>query len=155
MREAFKLLSEKEHELDREKGEVARVDQQLTSLAEEIKEQKRTALEISEKLYLTCSYNVFKNAKAAAEGYDKNLIELKSNHELFIRSVEHLKDRREYLEDLDLDIVLNYENEQLDVDVDVGVLFDELSEITQDQIMQAIDEAYLKFDSYIDDNFRV
>ncbi|MDO5824296.1 DUF3194 domain-containing protein [Methanobrevibacter sp.] len=59
------------------------------------------------------------------------------------------------LEDLELDIVLNYENEQLDVDVDVGVLFDELSEITQDQIMQAIDEAYLRFDSYIDENYRV
>lgn len=59
------------------------------------------------------------------------------------------------LEDLDLDIVLSYENSQLDVDVDVGVLFDELSEINQDQITKAIDEAYLKFDSYIDDNFRV
>ena len=59
------------------------------------------------------------------------------------------------LEDLDLDIVLNYENEQLDVDVDVGVLFDELSQITQDQVTKAIDEAYLKFDSYIDENFRV
>lgn len=59
------------------------------------------------------------------------------------------------LEDLDLDIVLNYENEQLDVNVDVGLLFDELSEITQDQVMQAIDEAYLEFDSYIDNNFRV
>jgi hypothetical protein len=59
------------------------------------------------------------------------------------------------LEDLDLDIVFTYENEQLDVDVDVGVLFDELSEITQEQVMQAIDEAYLKFDSYIDENFRV
>ena len=59
------------------------------------------------------------------------------------------------LEDLDFDITLNYENKQLDVDVDVGVLFDELSQITQDQIMQAIDEAYMKFDSYIDDNFRV
>ena len=58
-------------------------------------------------------------------------------------------------EDLDLDIVLSYENEQLDVDVDVGVIFDELSEINQDQITKAIDEAYLKFDSYIDDNFRV
>ena len=58
------------------------------------------------------------------------------------------------LEDLDLDITLSYENEQLDVDVDVGVLFDELSEITQDQIMNAIDEAYLKFDSYIDENCR-
>ena len=59
------------------------------------------------------------------------------------------------LEDLDLDIVLNYENEQLDVDMDVGVLFDELSQITQDQVTKAIDEAYLKFDSYIDENFRV
>ena len=59
------------------------------------------------------------------------------------------------LEDLDLDIVLSYEDSQLDVDVDVGVLFDELSEISQDQISQAIDEAYLNFDSYIDDNYRV
>ena len=59
------------------------------------------------------------------------------------------------IEDLDLDIVLSYENEQLDVDVDVGVLFDELSDISKEQISQAIDEAYLKFDSYIDDNFRV
>ncbi len=58
------------------------------------------------------------------------------------------------IEDLDLDIVINYENDQLDVDVDVGVLFDELSEINHDQIMKSIDEAYLKFDSYIDDNFR-
>lgn len=58
------------------------------------------------------------------------------------------------IEDLDLDIVLDYEDNQLDVDVDVGVLFDELSQINQEQISKAIDEAYLKFDSYIDDNFR-
>ena len=59
------------------------------------------------------------------------------------------------IEDLDLDIVLSYEDNQLDVDVDVGVLFDELSEINQDQIAKAIDEAYVRFDSYIDENFRV
>ena len=59
------------------------------------------------------------------------------------------------IEDLDLDILLNYENNQLDVDVDVGVSFDELSEITQEQIVKAIDGAYLRFDSYIDENFRV
>jgi hypothetical protein len=59
------------------------------------------------------------------------------------------------IEDLDLDIVLSYQDDQLDVDVDVGVMFDELSEITQDQIAKAIDEAYLRFDSYIDENFRV
>ncbi len=58
------------------------------------------------------------------------------------------------IEDLDLDIIINYENDQLDVDVDVGILFDELSQIDQDQIMKSIDDAYLKFDSYIDENFR-
>jgi len=58
------------------------------------------------------------------------------------------------IEDLDLDIIINYENNQLDVDVDVGILFDELSEISQDQIIKSIDDAYLKFDSYIDENFR-
>ena len=58
------------------------------------------------------------------------------------------------LEDLDLDIELNYENDQLDVDVDLGVLFDELSEINQAMLNEAIDNAYLKFDSYIDENFR-
>ena len=55
------------------------------------------------------------------------------------------------LEDLDLDIELNYENDQLDVDVDLGVLFDELSEINQDMLNEAIDSAYLKFDSYIEE----
>ena len=58
------------------------------------------------------------------------------------------------VEDLDLDIIINYENNQLDVDVDVGVLFDALSEINQDKIMKAIDEAYLQFDLYIDENYR-
>ena len=58
------------------------------------------------------------------------------------------------IEDLDLDIVLSYDNGQLDVDVDVGVSFDELSEINQEQIANAIDEAYLRFDSYIDENVR-
>ena len=58
------------------------------------------------------------------------------------------------IEDLDLDIVLSYEDSQLDVDVDVGVSFDELSDINKDQIAKAIDEAYLKFDYYIDENFR-
>ena len=58
------------------------------------------------------------------------------------------------IEDLDLDIVLSYDDGQLDVDVDVGVSFDELYEINQEQIANAIDEAYLRFDSYIDENFR-
>ena len=58
------------------------------------------------------------------------------------------------LDDLDLDIIISYENNQLNVDVDVGVTFDKLSDITQNQLASAIDEAYLRFDSYIDENYR-
>ena len=73
--------------------------------------------------------------------------------EILEKEVSHVISVKE-LEDLNLDITINYENAQLDVDVDLGVDFDELSEIDQNLLMEAVDEAYLKFDSYIDDNFR-
>ena len=59
------------------------------------------------------------------------------------------------IEDLDLDIIINYENGQLDVDVDVNVIFDALSDITENQVSEIIDDAYLKFDFFIDSNFRI
>ena len=73
--------------------------------------------------------------------------------EILEREVSRVISTKE-LEDLDLDITINYDGTQLDVDVDLGVLFDELSEINQDSLNEAVDEAYLKFDSYIDENFR-
>ena len=73
--------------------------------------------------------------------------------EILEREVSRVISTKE-LEDLDLDITINYDDAQLDVDVDLGVSFDELSQINQDLLNEAIDSAYLKFDSYIDDNFR-
>lgn len=73
--------------------------------------------------------------------------------EILEREVSRVISTKE-LEDLDLDITINYEDAQLDVDVDLGVSFDELSQINQDLLNEAIDSAYLKFDSYIDENFR-
>ena len=58
------------------------------------------------------------------------------------------------LEDKRFLFTLNIFKNHLYVDVDLGVLFDELSEINQDMLNEAIDSAYLKFDSYIDENFR-
>ncbi len=54
------------------------------------------------------------------------------------------------LEDIDLDIEINYTNEQLDVFVDVGIFFDELSNINQEFLNDSIDKAYLKFDDFIE-----
>ncbi len=58
------------------------------------------------------------------------------------------------LYDIDLGITVNYENEQLDVSVDVDLLFDELTDIDEDSLDMAINNAYVKFDDYIDVNFR-
>ena len=45
-------------------------------------------------------------------------------------------------------------NKQLDVFVDVDILFDELTDISEDSLNQAIDQAYVRLDEYIDEKFR-
>ena len=79
-----------------------------------------------------------------------------SNHfgEILNHKVSKLLPSKE-IEDLDLDITVNYENNQLDVDVDVNVLIDALSDISEREVSNVIDESYLIFDAYIDDNYRV
>ncbi len=74
--------------------------------------------------------------------------------EILEREVSNVISLKE-LEDIDLNISIDYDGNQLDVDVDLGVNFDELSAINQELLVEAIDNAYLEFDSYIDDNFRV
>ena len=48
----------------------------------------------------------------------------------------------------------NDENEQLDIDVDVDIDTDELSNLSDERINQAIDDAYLELDEYINVNYR-
>ena len=84
--------------------ESDRLEEQIRELIENVKEKKKKALEIAESLYLTCSYEVFKEAKRAAEEYGRHLISLIAAHEMFLRSLEYLKERKEHLEDLDADM---------------------------------------------------
>ena len=58
------------------------------------------------------------------------------------------------LEDIDLGIVANYLDDQLDVSCNVELLFDELTEVSNDSLENAIDEAYLKLDNFIDNNYK-
>lgn len=58
------------------------------------------------------------------------------------------------LEDIDLGIVTNYLNDQLDVSCNVELLFDELTEVSNDSLENAIDEAYLKLDNFIENNYK-
>lgn len=59
------------------------------------------------------------------------------------------------LEDFDLNIIINYENNQLDVSVDLDCIVDLLSEINETEVNQVVDEAYLKLDSFIEGNYTI
>lgn len=58
------------------------------------------------------------------------------------------------LEDIDLGISVSYEDEQLDVSVDVDLLFDGLTDINGEYLSIAVDNAYARLDSFIDENYR-
>ena len=104
MREAVRLLVEQEHRQEMSQKELADVEKKLGKFMEIIKEKRKMAIDIAEKLYLTCTYVVFSDAKEAAEEYGRKLAELKSVHELFVRSAEYLRERRRHLEELDYDM---------------------------------------------------
>lgn len=67
LREALQMLLAGERESEQVKKEAERIEKQIQELLELLKEKKKKALEIAETLYLTCSYQVFKEAKKASE----------------------------------------------------------------------------------------
>lgn len=54
----------------------------------------------------------------------------------------------------DITIDVSYEDEQLDVSLDIAVDVDALSDVEKDNIVKITDAAFVKFDQYIDENFR-
>lgn len=104
MREALLMMRTEEGAWEQVKGESDRLEKQIRDLSDQLKEMKKQVLEIAEALYLTCSYEAFKEAKDAAEEYGKHLISLMASHEMLLRSLEYLKERREHLEDLEADL---------------------------------------------------
>ena len=104
MREALRMLQAEERECEQLRRESDKLECQIRELVEILKEKKKKALEIAEALYLTCSYDIFKEAKKAAEEYGKHLISLIAAHEMYLRSLMYLRERKEHLEDLDADM---------------------------------------------------
>ena len=66
-----------------------------------------------------------------------------------------VKSQKEILTmDVNINIDYNDKNEKLDIDVDVDIDTDELSNLSDERINQAIDDAYLELDEYINVNYR-
>ena len=104
MREALQMMRAEERACEQIRRESDKLEERIRELIEILKEKKKKALEIAEALYLTCSYDIFKEAKKAAEEYGKHLISLIAAHEMYLRSLMYLRERKEHLEDLDADM---------------------------------------------------
>ena len=113
MREALRMLTAGEHEYDRKKQGCDELDVQLREIADMLREKKFEVMKIAESLHLTCSYEIFRAAKKAAEDYGNHLVEVKAVHEMFLRSLDYLKERQLRLEDLDDDM----ENIRYDISI--------------------------------------
>ena len=113
MREALKMLTAGENEYDRKKQGCEELDMQLREIVDILREKKAEALKIAESLYIKCSYETFRAAKKAAEDYGKHLVEAKAAHEMFLRSLEYLRERQQRLEDLEEDM----DNTRYDISV--------------------------------------
>lgn len=58
------------------------------------------------------------------------------------------------INDLNLDIIINYDNDELDVDLDINIDFDSLSNSDSDFLKLAIDNVYNDLDIFIEDSYK-
>lgn len=104
LRDAFLELKTAEREGERIQREGLRLEEKLTGLMTQIREKKKEALSIAERLYLTCSYEVFQRAAEASEGYGRHFIELQSKHQIYLVGVCRVGELEESMENLDADM---------------------------------------------------
>ncbi|MBB5266254.1 uncharacterized protein (TIGR02680 family) [Catenibacillus scindens] len=105
MREAWKMLSEARRAVERMREEGQRLEKELMEVGEKLRELKRQAAEIAQRLYLTCSYDTFLRADEAAGDYRQHFYQLRSGHEVFLQIRVHLEEleSREEILDSEMD----------------------------------------------------
>lgn len=104
VRDAFRELKAAEREAERLQSEGLRLEEKLKGLTAKIREKKKEALFIAERLYLTCSYEVFQRAAEAAERYNRHFIGLQSKHQIYLVGVCRVGELAENMEHLDADM---------------------------------------------------
>lgn len=80
------------------------LEERLKQESGALKQMKKEALQIAERLYLTCSYEVFKRAEQAARSYEQHFTQLESGHNLYLEILSSAKGLEERLDGLDADM---------------------------------------------------
>ena len=115
MKEALRMLDQEEQRLGSMKAEGKRLEESYTQLAQACRDIRKEALELADKLYLACSYDVFFKAKEASDQYNINLSRLKSEGEMYRRISESMVDLQRRIESLDEDLDdIRYEKQTIE-----------------------------------------
>ncbi len=104
LRTAWNLLQEARRLTDRLREEGRALEQQLKAMTIQLNDMQREAMQIAEKLCLTCTYEVFRRAESAARTYHSQFHELKSGHAIYLQLLQYIEDLRERMEHLDGDL---------------------------------------------------
>lgn len=104
LRTAYRMLQDVQREAEQLRKEGARLDSQLHEVTESLKGLRKDALQIADKLYLPCNYEVFLRADTAARKYGQHFYQLKTGHELYLQIVYHQSELEMRLGDLDSDM---------------------------------------------------
>lgn len=104
MAEAWKMLENVMNDCENAKKEQLRLEEELRSLMEKIRQKKEEAFALAKALYLDCTYPVIVQASEAASDYKEHLTKLISAHELYLHRVELIKDLYDQMENIDADM---------------------------------------------------
>lgn len=104
LRVAWNMLCEARHMADRLEKETKSVEDELRTVTESLRALREEALAIAGKLYLSCSLDVFIQAREAAADYVRHFYQLKTLHDLYLQIIRHLEELNERQKDLDEDL---------------------------------------------------
>ncbi len=104
LKNAWTLLRRLRETYEQKQRECSSLEQEWKELSDQIREKKVDANRLSQQLYLSCTYSVFKEAKAAADTYEKQLIRLRGAHELLREAALRIAQQQDRLEQLDADL---------------------------------------------------
>ena len=101
LKEVLRALEKEESLYDIMKTEDVRLENQILALVNQQKELRKQVIELSKKLYLDCSYEVFKEAAEAAEDYYTHLADLRGAYDAVYNRKQTIRHQQSYLEEID------------------------------------------------------
>ena len=106
IKDVWKNLQIIEENCDRLEAEKKGIEGELNIIKDQIRQKKEEAYECGRQLHLDLVFSVFNEAVGAAVSYDKLLVRLESEHEIYVKTVGNIQSLRVQAETIEADLSL-------------------------------------------------